>query len=79
MATATETFTVSGIRCERCVTRLARALEPLRGLESASATLTGQLTLAWDDELLARDEIVAALARAGFHQTGRRLPEQASE
>ncbi len=57
---------VTGIRCERCVLRLGGALETLDGLESASANLLGEVTLAWDDERVQREEIVAALARAGF-------------
>jgi copper chaperone CopZ len=62
-----ETMQVTGIRCERCVLRLGGALESLDGLESATANLVGEVTLAWDDERVGRDEIVAALARAGFH------------
>ena len=58
---------VTGIRCERCVLRLGGALESLDGLESATANLLGEVTLAWDEERVAREEIVAALARAGFH------------
>jgi copper chaperone CopZ len=67
MALRSETMQVSGIRCERCVLRLGGALEALDGLESASANLVGEVTLAWDDERVRREEIVAALARAGFH------------
>jgi copper chaperone CopZ len=63
----TETIQVSGVRCERCVLRLGGALEGLEGIESANANLMGEVTLAWDDERLPREEIVAALARAGFH------------
>jgi copper chaperone CopZ len=65
----TETLEVSGIRCERCVSRLAVALQGHEGLEFASANLMGQVTLAWDDELTSRDALVAALARAGFRET----------
>jgi copper chaperone CopZ len=61
-----ETLQVSGIRCERCVLRLGGALRPLDGLESANANLMGQVTIAWDDDRIARDDIVAAMARAGF-------------
>jgi copper chaperone CopZ len=57
---------VSGIRCERCVLRLGGALGELEGLEFAHANLLGEVTLAWDDERVRREEIVAALARAGF-------------
>ena len=61
-----ETLQVTGIRCERCVLRLGGALRPLEGLESANANLTGQVTIAWDDDRIARDDILAAMARAGF-------------
>ena len=46
--------------------RLGAVLQPLEGIESANANLMGQVTLSWDEERLARDEIVAALDRAGF-------------
>ncbi len=65
-----ETMQVSGIRCERCVLRLGGALGSLDGLESANANLLGEVTLAWDDERVRREEIVAALDRAGFRQLG---------
>ena len=67
MALREETIEITGIRCERCVLRLGGALEGLEGLEAASANLMGQVTLAWDDERIGRDEIVAAMAKAGFH------------
>jgi copper chaperone CopZ len=57
---------VTGVRCERCVMRLGGALQGLEGLEAANANLMGQVTVAWDDDRLAREEIVAALERAGF-------------
>lgn len=66
MATQTETIQVGGVRCERCVMRLAHALEGHDGLESANANLMGQLALAWDDERTSRDAIVERLTKAGF-------------
>ncbi len=63
-----ETIQVTGIRCERCVGRLAGALRGHDGLEQASANLMGEVRLAWDDERTHRDAIVAALARAGFRE-----------
>ena len=66
MATTTETLRVSGIRCERCVGRLAGALRGHDGLEYANANLIGDVTLSWDDVKTSRDAIVAALARSGF-------------
>jgi copper chaperone CopZ len=65
----TETIRVSGVRCERCVNRLAVALRDHEGLESASANLLGEVTLAWDDERTSRDALVAKLSGAGFRET----------
>ncbi|HZQ66159.1 MAG TPA: heavy-metal-associated domain-containing protein [Gaiellaceae bacterium] len=65
-----ETIRVDGIRCERCVHRLAAALSGHDGLESASANLMGEVTLAWDDERTTRDALVEKLARAGFREPG---------
>jgi copper chaperone CopZ len=63
-----ETIEVSGIRCERCVLRLARVLEGHEGLEAANANLMGQVSLAWDDERTSREAILAAMARGGFRE-----------
>jgi len=68
MATVTETIQVSGIRCERCVNRLAGALTGHDGLELANANLMGQVTLAWDDERTSRGALLAAMAQAGFRE-----------
>jgi copper chaperone CopZ len=66
VATVSETIQVGGVRCERCVMRLAHALEGHDGLEGANANLMGQVTLAWDDARTSRDAIVERLAKAGF-------------
>jgi copper chaperone CopZ len=63
-----ETLQVSGIRCERCVMRLAKTLEDHVGLEAANANLMGQVVLAWDDERTSRDAILVAMARGGFRE-----------
>jgi copper chaperone CopZ len=68
MATVTETIQVSGIRCERCVNRLAAALTGQAGLEGANANLMGQVMLAYDDEQTSRDELLAVMAQAGFRE-----------
>jgi copper chaperone CopZ len=64
----TETIRVSGIRCERCVNRVAAALSGHEGLESTSANLMGELTLAWDDERTNREKLLAVLGKAGFRE-----------
>jgi copper chaperone CopZ len=61
-----ETIQVSGVRCERCVMRLAKVLEGHEGLEAANANLMGEVSLAWDDERTSREALLAALARGGF-------------
>ncbi len=63
-----ETIQVGGVRCERCVLRLAKTLEGHEGLEAANANLLGQVTLAWDDEQTSRAELVAAMSRGGFRE-----------
>ena len=64
----TETIQVSGIRCERCVNRLAAVLTGHEGLEAANANLMGQVTLEWDDEKTSREALVAAMSKAGFRE-----------
>jgi copper chaperone CopZ len=66
VATQSDTLQVTGIRCERCVGRLAGALRGHEGLELANANLMGQVTLSWDDEQTSREALVDALATAGF-------------
>jgi copper chaperone CopZ len=68
VATVTETIQVSGIRCERCVNRLAGALGGHDGLEAANANLMGQVTLSWDDERTSRELLLEAMSQAGFRE-----------
>ena len=68
MAVVSETIQVSGIRCEKCVMRLAQTLEGTEGLESANANLMGQVLLSYDDERTTRDALVEVLARGGFRE-----------
>ena len=68
MAVQTETIQVSGVRCERCVERLAVTLRGHEGLEAANANLLGQVHLEWDDERTSRDALLAALAKGGFRE-----------
>jgi cation transport ATPase len=70
VARVSDTLQVGGIRCERCVLRLAKTLEGHDGLEAANANLMGQVLLTWDDERTSRDEIVRAMALGGFRELG---------
>jgi copper chaperone CopZ len=68
MAVVSETVQVTGIRCEKCVMRLAKTLEGTEGLESANANLMGQVLLQYDDERTTRDALVEKMARGGFRE-----------
>ena len=68
MALQTESLQVSGIRCERCVMRLAATLQDHDGLEQANANLVGEVALTWDDDRTSREALVEALARGGFRE-----------
>jgi copper chaperone CopZ len=69
MAIVNETLQVSGIRCERCVMRLAKTLEGIDGLESANANLMGVVQLSYDDERTTRDALVETMTRGGFRES----------
>lgn len=68
MATQSDTFQVTGIRCEQCVQRLAGVLVGHEGLEGANANLMGLVTLEWDDEQTTRDALLEQMGKAGFRE-----------
>jgi copper chaperone CopZ len=68
VAVVSETIQVSGIRCERCVMRLAKVLEGHEGLEAANANLMGEVTMSWDDERTSRSALLDTMARGGFRE-----------
>ncbi len=66
MTIQTETLQLSGIRCEKCVNRLAVVLKDHPGLEYANANLMGQVVLSYDDEQTSRDALLAKISLGGF-------------
>ena len=50
--------------------RLGSSLQGLEGLEAANANLMGEVMLSWDDERLAKKDILEALGRGGFTPVG---------
>ena len=48
--------------------RLAHALEGHDGLEQASATLMGEVTLVYDDGRTTRAALLGEMARGGFRE-----------
>ena len=61
---------MSGIRCERCVMRLGKALEGHEGLEYANANLMGRVVLEYDEQKTSLEAMLEKMASSGF----RRLP-----
>ena len=57
---------MSGIRCERCVMRLGKALEGHEGLEFANANLMGRVMLSYDEERTTLDALLEKMSKAGF-------------
>ena len=48
--------------------RLGHVLKNQDGLESANATLMGDVTLVYDDERISRDKLIGAMERGGFRE-----------
>lgn len=66
-----ETIRIEQIRCERCVSKLAGALAPLKGLNEARIEMgTSSVIVDYDDGL--RESVDAALQGAGFKILERR-------
>src|SRR4051795_12630423 len=75
MADRSETLQVTGIHCMQCIQSIGAALGPVDGLTAASATLTGAVSIRYDEaEAEVRERVVGALAAAGFPLPGRRAP-----
>jgi copper chaperone CopZ len=65
-----ERISIEQIRCERCVSRLAEHLAPLKGINDARIEMgTSAVVVDYDDEQ--RDALDSALVKAGFTITGR--------
>ena len=57
---------MTGIRCERCVMRLGKALEGHEGLEFANANLMGHVVLEYDEQRTSLDALLERMSNAGF-------------
>lgn len=72
-----ERITIEQIRCERCVSRLAEHLAPLKGLNDARIEMgSSSIVVDYDDEL--REALDAALAKADFRIVEREQLESAA-
>jgi copper chaperone CopZ len=60
-----EVFEVEGVRCPRCIEKIAAALSGVEGLLSADANLMGEISVRLDGPA-AHERVQAALEDAGF-------------
>jgi copper chaperone CopZ len=60
-----EVFEVEGVRCPRCIEKIAAALADVEGLQAADANLMGEISVRVDGPA-AHDRVQAALEGAGF-------------
>ena len=60
-----EVFEVEGVRCPRCIEKIAAALAAVEGLQAADANLMGEISVRLDGPA-AHDRVQRALEDAGF-------------
>ena len=67
MAVRSETLQVDGVHCINCIQKIGAALGAVDGLVGGSVTMTGEVSISYDDaEPEVRDRVVGALADVGF-------------
>jgi copper chaperone CopZ len=67
MAVRSETLQVDGVHCINCIQKIGSALGAVDGLMGASATLTGEVSISYDErQPEVRQRVVDALAGCGF-------------
>lgn len=59
------TLRIDGMSCGHCLNAVNRALSAMAGVEVVSVTM-GRADLRVDPDRVAADEVVAAVARAGY-------------
>lgn len=64
-----EVFEVEGVRCPRCIEKIAAALGAIEGLHAADANLMGEITVRVDGPE-AHERVRTALESAGFPVAG---------
>ena len=70
-ATATRTFTVTGMRCEGCEETIARHLQSLDGIEAVEADHhSGRVRVTYHLQRMRLDTVADALADLGYPPSG---------
>jgi len=66
-----ETFSVPEVSCGHCKSTIEGALRPMSGIEQASVDVEGKkVDVAFDDDQVTRDQVVAAIEEAGYAVAG---------
>ena len=58
-------ISIEGMSCEHCVIQVQKALGMLKGIEDADVTI-GTATVHYDEELVKREDMEAAIEAAGY-------------
>ncbi len=67
MAVRSETLQVDGVHCINCIQKIGAALGTVDGLVGGSVTMTGEVSISYDEaEPEVRERVVGALAECGF-------------
>lgn len=69
-----KTFTVTGMACKHCASKVCTKAASLNGVKKASVDLTaGTLTVEFDDTVVGAEKIAEAVTAAGFPTTEQSL------
>ncbi|MCE5313317.1 MAG: cation transporter [Nitrospiraceae bacterium] len=60
---------VSGMSCGHCVNRVKKAVDALKGISSSDVQI-GTVKVSFDEAVVSRKEVVAAIENAGYKVTG---------
>lgn len=62
----TETMNVSGMTCGGCVRKVTQALTALPGVGPVEVSLPGKASVEFDERLISRERLQAAVEGAGY-------------
>ncbi len=66
-----ETFEVADISCDHCKRSIEEALRPVEGVRRAEVSVPSKsVTVEWQPETVAREQVLAAIEGAGYNVTG---------
>lgn len=79
-APSTLIFPVEGMTCASCVTRIEKALMKVPGVQEANVNLaTERARVVFDPQAAGREQLTAAVEKAGYKVSAERLPEPVAQ